>query len=119
MLPAAIPRLLDFSREHCGAAGALQLLGELEQRIQALGRRDFTSASKGSLVEQALLHHLQALRELPQDIVIPPRIRVSRASFEQVVDLVNRPRKPTAAIADLMSGPKKPARRAKRARSRG
>jgi hypothetical protein len=29
---------------------------------------------KGHLVEQALLHHLQASRELPADIVIPPRL---------------------------------------------
>ena len=26
---------------------------------------------KGALVEQALLHHLQALRELPADVIIP------------------------------------------------
>jgi hypothetical protein len=29
---------------------------------------------KGALVEQALLHHLQALHELPADLVIPPRL---------------------------------------------
>lgn len=85
---------------------------EVERYVDAHG------VKKGSLVEQALLHHLQALRELPQDIVIPPRIRVSRRSFDQVVDLVRHPRKPTAAIADLMSGATEPPRRAKRARSR-
>ena len=29
---------------------------------------------KSTLVEQALLHYLQALRELPTDIIIPPRL---------------------------------------------
>jgi hypothetical protein len=86
---------------------------EVERYVEAHG------VKKGSLVEQALLHHLRALRELPQDIVIPPRLRVSRRSFDQVVGLVRRPRKPTAAIADLMSGATEPPRRAKRARSRG
>jgi hypothetical protein len=86
---------------------------EVERYVEAHG------VKKGSLVEQALLHHLQALRELPQDIVIPPRIRVSRRSFEKVVDLVSHPREPTGAIADIMSDATEPPRRAKRARSRG
>jgi hypothetical protein len=59
---------------------------------------------KGHLVEQALLHHLQALHELPADIVIPPRLTVTRRSFEQVTELVKKPRKPTKALRDLMAG---------------
>ena len=86
---------------------------EVERYVEAHG------VKKGSLVEQALLHHLQALRELPQDIVIPPRIRISRRSFDQVVDLLRHPRKPTAALVDLMSGATERPRRAKRTLSRG
>jgi hypothetical protein len=59
---------------------------------------------KGHLVEEALLHHLQALRELPADIVIPPRIIVTADSFEKVAELVKKPRKPTKALRDLMAG---------------
>ena len=59
---------------------------------------------KGHLVEQALLHHLQALHELPANIVIPPRLTVTRRSFEQVTGLVTKPRKPTKALRDLMAG---------------
>jgi hypothetical protein len=59
---------------------------------------------KGYLVEEALLHHLQALRELPADIVIPPRITLASASFERVADLVKKPRKPTKAMRELMTG---------------
>ena len=35
---AELEGLLDFSRERFGVTGALQLLGELERRIQALAR---------------------------------------------------------------------------------
>lgn len=59
---------------------------------------------KGYLVEEALLHHLQALRELPADVVIPPRLTVTSASFESLAQLVTKPRKPTKALRDLMSG---------------
>ena len=59
---------------------------------------------KGHLVEEALLHHLQALRELPANIVIPPRIIVTADSFEKVAELVKKPRKPTKALRDLMAG---------------
>lgn len=87
---------------------------EVERYVEAHGLK------KGNLVEEALLHHLQALRELPQDIVIPPRIRVSRRSFERVADLVQNPRKPTKALDELMSaepGTRERVRKPRRARS--
>jgi hypothetical protein len=59
---------------------------------------------KGFLVEEALLHHLQALRELPQDIVVPPRLTVTSTSFAKVVALVKKPRLPTKSLRDLMNG---------------
>ena len=59
---------------------------------------------KGYLVEEALLHHLQALRELPADIVIPPRLTVTSESFEAVAQLIKKARKPTKALRDLMAG---------------
>jgi len=59
---------------------------------------------KGHLVEEALLHHLLALRELPADIVIPPRLVLTTKSFNRVEKLVRKPRKPTKALRDLMAG---------------
>lgn len=59
---------------------------------------------KGYLVEQALLHHLEALRELPIDIVIPPRVTVTSKSFQSVRALIQKPRKPTKALRDLVAG---------------
>lgn len=59
---------------------------------------------KGALVEQALLHHLQALRELPADIIISPRLELSAASFTDVARLTAKARKPTKALRSLMAG---------------
>ena len=46
---------------------------------------------KGHLIEEALLHHLQALRELPADIVIPPRLVLTPKSYALVARLVKKP----------------------------
>lgn len=59
---------------------------------------------KGHLVEEALLHHLQALSELPPDVVIPPRLTVSSKSFLEVARLAKKPRKPTSALRALLAG---------------
>lgn len=71
---------------------------QLERYAEAHG------VKKGYLVEQALLHHLQALRELPADIVIPPRLTLTSKSFERVAKLIKKPRKPTKALRDLLAG---------------
>ena len=65
---------------------------------------DAHGVKKGHLIEEALLHHLQALRELPSDVVIPPRLTVTSKSFAVVTALVKRPRKPSKALRDLMRG---------------
>ena len=51
----------------------------LERHVRATGLK------KGHLVEQALLHHLQALQELPADIVIHPKLVVTRKSGEAIL----------------------------------
>jgi hypothetical protein len=65
---------------------------------------DAHGLKRGYLVEEALLHHLQALRDLPSDIVVPARLKVTSKSFETVAKLVRKPRKPTKALRDLMAG---------------
>jgi hypothetical protein len=63
---------------------------------------------KGALIEQALLHHLQALRELPADVIIPPRLELSQGSFDQVAQLAAKPRKPGKHLRSLMAGKPSP-----------
>jgi len=65
---------------------------------------DAHGVKKGHLVEEALLHHLQALHELPADLVVPPRLLVSRKSLEKVAALVRKPPRPTKALRELMAG---------------
>jgi hypothetical protein len=49
-------------------------------KLQVRRYAEAHGVKKGCLVEAALLHHLQALRELPADIVIPPRLTVTICS---------------------------------------
>lgn len=67
----------------------------LERHVRATG------VKKGYLVEQALLHHLQALEELPADVIILPRVVITRESFEKVVNAMEHA-VPTQALRDLM-----------------
>jgi hypothetical protein len=71
---------------------------ELERYADAHGLK------KGFVIEEALLHHFQALRELPEDVVVPVRLSVTLDSFRRVADGVERPRRPTTAMRRLMRG---------------
>ncbi len=76
----------------------------LETKAQVGRYADAHGLKKGALLEQALLHLLQALRELPADVIVPPRLELAGASFAQAATLVGRPRKPTKAMRALMAG---------------
>lgn len=60
-----------------------------------------TGVKKGHLIEQALLHHLQALDELPAEFVIHPRVVVSRKTGEALLKQ-SRVSEPTPALRKLM-----------------
>ena len=67
----------------------------LERHVRATG------VKKGHLVEQALLHHLQALDELPAEYIVHPRIVVSRKTGEKLLRQAESAR-PTATLRKLM-----------------
>lgn len=67
----------------------------LERHVRATG------VKKGHLVEQALRHHLQALQELPADVVIHPKLVVTRTSGEAILKQIERG-KPSEALRRLM-----------------
>lgn len=67
----------------------------LERHVRATG------VKKGHLVEQALRHHLQALQELPADVIIHPRLVVTRKSGGSILKQMETG-KPTDALRDLM-----------------
>ena len=70
---------------------------ELDQYIDARGLK------KGYVIEQALRHHLRALRELPADVIIPPQLVVSTATAEHLAGRMAKPRRPTPAMRALFS----------------
>ena len=57
--------------------------------------------SKAWLIEQALLHHLQALEELPEDARLPTRLVLEEQSALRVRDLLEHPPGPTDAMRRL------------------
>lgn len=63
---------------------------------------DAHGLKKGYLIETALLHHLQALRELPADVIIAPRVVVTEESMRTIAALLERPPAPTPPMRKLM-----------------
>ena len=59
---------------------------------------------KQFLIENALLHYLRALDELPANVILPPRLIVTRRSGRRMAALISGKRKPTRALVELMSG---------------
>lgn len=59
---------------------------------------------KNYVVEQALLYFMESRRELPDEAMIPTRITLDNAEFERLLDLVENPPAPTAAMRELMRG---------------
>jgi len=68
----------------------------LERHVRATG------VKKGHLVEQALRHHLQALNELPADIIIHPKLVVTRPSGTAILKQI-KSGKPAKALRDLLA----------------
>jgi hypothetical protein len=56
---------------------------------------------KGYLIEAALLHHLQALRELSLDVIIPARLVVTNDSGQAVLKQIEKPQRATQAMREL------------------
>ena len=60
-----------------------------------------TGIKKGRLVEQALRHHLQALQELPADVVVHPTLVVTRDSGRAILEQIETAT-PTRALRRLL-----------------
>jgi len=75
---------------------------ETKQQLEAYAKRH--GFKKGFLVEEALLHHLQALREIPEDIVIPSRLVLTAQAMEAVSERLATPEPPTPELKELLGG---------------
>jgi hypothetical protein len=58
---------------------------------------------KQFVIESALQHHLQALRELPADVIVPPVMVLTQGSAEDVSRRIRLALAPTQALRDLMA----------------
>ncbi len=96
------PHLLRSTFFHV-ASGQTQVSAFISDSTkEALERyADAHGLKKACIIEEALLHHLQALRELPLDVIIPARLVVSRDSGQAILDRVEKPRRPTKAMREL------------------
>lgn len=58
---------------------------------------------KAHVVEAALQHHMLAIRELPADIIIQPRIVLSASGAKRFEAALAEPPEPTEALRALMT----------------
>jgi hypothetical protein len=84
----------------------MQISAEISEGTRALLERYSRAhgVKKQFLIERALIHHIQALEELPAGAIVPPRIVVSEASVRKLADLLKKGQKPTGELVELMRG---------------
>jgi hypothetical protein len=84
----------------------MQISAEISEGTKQLLERYSRAhgVKKQFLIERALLHHIQALEELPTGIIIPPRLVVSAASGRKIAGLLAKKQKPTRELVELMGG---------------
>ncbi len=70
-----------------------------KERLDRFVRR--TGQTRARVIEEALLQHLQALEELPADVIVPARVVLSAESASLVRDSLTRPAKPTKDMKRL------------------
>jgi hypothetical protein len=79
-----------------------QISKETKVRLETYSRAH--GIKKQFLIENALLHFLSALDELPANIIVPPRLIVTERSGRRVANLISSKRKPARALVELMRG---------------
>ncbi len=76
------------------------IFNETKSLVEAYSKK--SGVKKGFLIEDALLHHLQALKEFSLDIIIPAKITLTEDSMDQLVDILANPPKPTEDLNKIM-----------------
>jgi len=71
-----------------------------KEQVEAYVKR--RGVKKGFLIEEALLHHLQVLKDIPEDVVIPARLVLTDKSMGQIAEILESDQKPTKALKDLL-----------------
>ena len=72
---------------------------ETKAQIEAYVKR--RGVKKAYLIEEALQHHLQALREIPEDLIIPSRLVLTAEAMAQIAERITQEEQPTEALKAL------------------
>ena len=72
---------------------------ETKAEVEAYVKR--RGVKKAYLIEEALQHHLQALREIPEDLIIPSRLVLTEGAMGQIAERITREEQPTEALKAL------------------
>jgi len=78
----------------------IQVSAQISELMERYVRR--AGVKKGHLIEQALLHHLQALEELPGEYIVHPRLVVSRKTGAAMLREAGAAESTPGALRDLM-----------------
>lgn len=72
---------------------------ETKAQVEAYARR--RGLKKAHLIEEALQHHLQALREIPEDLIIPSRLVLTGAALRQIAEQLTSDEETDEALDSL------------------
>lgn len=88
------------------AASQVQISAYISEETRLLLDRaaEAHGLKKGHVIEEALIHYLHALRELPADVIVPSHIVLTEASARAVGDALAHPSAPTSAMQALVAG---------------
>ena len=73
---------------------------ETKAEIEAYVKRH--GVKKAYLIEEALKHHLQALREIPEDLIIPSRLVLTGEAMVETATRLAQDDQPTEALTALL-----------------
>ena len=72
---------------------------ETKAEVEAYVKRH--GVKKAHLIEEALQHHLQALREIPEDLIIPSRLVLTAQAMAEIAECIAEQDQPTEALTAL------------------
>jgi predicted DNA-binding protein len=73
---------------------------ETKAEVDAYVKRH--GVKKAYLIEEALQHHLQALREIPDDLIILSRLVLTEKAMAQIAERISQEEQPTEALKALL-----------------
>jgi hypothetical protein len=102
--PARLRRAaaLPFGDRAMATQISAHISDETRSQIESFERRH--GITKASLIGEALQHHLAALREIPDDVVVRARLVLRPESFNDIVAEIESDAAPSAPLRELIRG---------------